>query len=93
MSRSRENRRVVSRVANQMPLGLIPERRTCVSCFWDMEPPIGEVSEGAEGTGWDPKMKEAVVGWVITEECLGLDPVDQGGGWSGACRDLPGKEE
>ena len=32
-------------------------------------------------------MDEAVVGWVITEECLAVDPVDQGVGWSGACRD------
>ena len=77
---------MVSRVANWMPLGLMLERRTCVSCFWDMEPPIGELSGGVDGTGWDPKMEEAVVGLVITEECLGV-------GWSGVCCDLPGKEE
>ena len=64
-----------------MPLGLMLERRTCVSCFWDMEPRIGEVSGGAVGTAWDPKMEEAVVGLVITEECLAVDPVDQGVGW------------
>ena len=58
-----------------------------------MEPPIGEVSEGVEGTGWGPNMEETVVGWVITEECLAVDPVDQGVGWSGTCRGLPAKEE
>ena len=91
MSRSRENCRVVLRVAKRMPLGLMLDRRTWVSCF--PEPPIGEVSGGAEGTGWDQKMEEAVVVWVITEGCLCVDPVDQGVGWSVAFCDLLGKEE
>ena len=51
MSRSRENCRVVSRVANRMPLGLMLERRTWVSCFLEMVFPIGEVSGGAVVTG------------------------------------------
>ena len=93
MSRSRENCRVVLIVENRMPLGLMLERRICVSCFLDMEHRIKEVSEGAEGTGWDPNTEEAVVGWIITEECLAVDPVGQSVGWSGACRGLPGKKE
>eukprot|EP00534_Pseudo-nitzschia_fraudulenta_P019213 CAMPEP_0201268556 /NCGR_PEP_ID=MMETSP0853-20130426/29354_1 /ASSEMBLY_ACC=CAM_ASM_000640 /TAXON_ID=183588 /ORGANISM="Pseudo-nitzschia fraudulenta, Strain WWA7" /LENGTH=57 /DNA_ID=CAMNT_0047574231 /DNA_START=371 /DNA_END=544 /DNA_ORIENTATION=- len=56
-----------------------------------MDPPIGE-SGGADGTGWDPKMEEAVVGLVITEEFPAVDPVDQGVGWSGAFRGPPEKE-
>jgi len=91
MSRSRENCRVVSRVEKQMPLGLMLDRRTWVSCF--PEPPIGEVSGGAEGIGWDSKMEEAVIVSVIIKGCPSEDMVDQDVGWSVAFCDLPGKEE
>ena len=41
-----------------------------------MEPPIGEMSGGAEAMGWDPKMEETVGAWVIIEGCPGEDLVD-----------------
>ena len=43
-----------------------------------MEPPTGEMSGGAEATGWDPKM----------EETVGASQI-----WSVAFHDPLGKEE
>ena len=51
------------------------------------------MSGGAEGMGWDPKMKETVGASVIIEGCLAEDLVDQDVEWSVPFHDPLGKEE
>ena len=72
ISKSRENcSTVVSIVANRMPLGLMLDRRTWLSFFQEIEPPMGEMSGGKGAVGCVPKMEEIAGAPVIIEVCLG----------------------
>ena len=78
--KSRENCSIVLIVAKRMPLGLILDRRTWLSYFWVMEPPMGEKLGGDEAAGCVPKIEETVGALVIIEACLGEDLADQEAG-------------
>ena len=93
ISKSRENWSVVPIVANQMPLGLMLERRTWLSCFLEMDLPMGEMSGGAEVTGCGLKIEETVGALVIIKGRRGEGQADQDAGCFVALHDLLVKEE
>ena len=51
ISKLRENCSVISIVANQMPLGLMLDRWLWLSCFREMDPPMGKISGGNGAMG------------------------------------------